>query len=199
MLPSHPKGESRPGTNLPPPSPLFSITQLNSNNQRGDSSKGALGSGSNRRYLGDPPASFRHVPELLNAVLRVAHVHIDKPVRQISMKDDRACCVTDDGEVWHWGAGIFAPQMVRELQDRNLASRIKAAFCGSESLLISIGRGKHNSSRLRPMPSQEVLERRARYIEATVFSLEIETTEYVIIFYFCLFIYLFLSLFYLIL
>ena len=140
---------------------------------------GALGSGSNRRYLGTIPTAVISnsgiAPPI--AALRVAHVKIDKPVRQISMKDTTACCVTDDGEVWHWGNGVFLPQLVREVKFRNLSKQVKGAFCGTETVFVSIGRGGHNTRRYEP--GKDILQNRARCLSgnSAVVTMELEKTE----------------------
>ena len=144
---------------------------------RGVGDHGALGCGSNRRHWGDSPELGLYLnASKPRAALRVAHVKIDKPVRQISMKDTTACCVTEDGEVWHWGSGVFLPQLVREVKFRNLSSQVKGAFCGSETIFISIGKGGHNYRRF--VPSADLVNRRDRYLaDNTVFSIDIDLTE----------------------
>lgn len=91
--------------------------------------------------------------------------------------------MTEEGEVWWWGNGIYGvPHRFEGLKREGLEKYVVTAAMGETQVMVSIDETRLEKEPLKrsikfPLPLEKMLEHRRKWIEENGYHLELDKTE----------------------
>eukprot|EP01087_Luapelamoeba_hula_P022308 TRINITY_DN795_c0_g1_i9.p1 TRINITY_DN795_c0_g1~~TRINITY_DN795_c0_g1_i9.p1 ORF type:complete len:2194 (+),score=429.59 TRINITY_DN795_c0_g1_i9:34-6615(+) len=140
----------------------------------GTSRHGVHGNGAYCNALGITPIKRPYSVKAVRylAIPEVAVVQLPSPAARIAIGSEVGCCLTTDGKLWHWGAGVLLPQRMRFVENADLERHIQGIYCGQRTIYVSLSSEAQPPSLKLPRPKAALKEKRKRWFETFVWTID---------------------------